>query len=402
MRILMGIPFLYPAIGYGGAARSAYELSCALHDLGHHVTVLTTDVWDSRKRYTPNGSSPPFEVVRVPNLSNKVAYYFQFYTPLGVLKHAERLLAESDILHLHTFRNLHNDLLARTAVKQGKPFVLSGHGTIPRIERFQFIKKMYDLMIGRWQLDNAAAYLAVSIAERKAMKRMALPEEKIRVIPNGVGDFSVPEAGTFRKRWGLDPAEKVILFLGKITPRKGVQHLVRAFARIRNKGRLVIAGNDMGYASYIRKLIAEHRLQDRVLWTGLLNDDLKFEALSDANITVYPSVNEVFGLVPLESILAGTPVIVCDDDGCGQIIRKTGAGDLVPWGDPSALSYAITRRLEEGKNPEEIQRAQEKIRLHFNWHLIAREMTRFYQSCLNMPVETPDLSASFIAPALER
>ncbi len=383
MRILMGIPFLYPALGYGGAARSAYELSCALHDLGHHVTVLTTDVWDSAKRYSANGSEPPFEVVRVPNLSNKIAYYFQFYTPLGVLKHAERLLAEADILHLHTFRNLLNDLLARTAVKQRKPFVLSGHGTIPRIERFRFIKQMYDLMIGRWQLDNAAGYLAVSVAERKAMRRMQLAKEKIKVIPNGVGKIHVPAAGNFREKWGFEPGEKMILFLGKITPRKGVQHLVRAFAGIRHKARLVIAGNDMGYASRIRQLIAEFRLQDRVIWTGLLDDERKFEALSDANVTVYPSVNEVFGLVPLESILSGTPVIVCDDDGCGQIIRTTGAGDLVPWGDSSALSYAISKRLEEGKKPEEIQLAQEKIRLHFNWHLIAREITGFYQSCLN-------------------
>ena len=385
MRILMGIPFLYPALGYGGAARSAYELSCALHDLGHHVTVLTTDVWDSSRRYRANGFKPPFEVVRVPNLSNKVAYYLQFYTPLGVLKHAERLLAESDILHLHTFRNLHNDLLARTAVKQRKPFVLSGHGTIPIIERFQLIKKMYDVMIGRWQLDNAAGYLAVSLAEGKSMRRMKLAEEKIKVIPNGVGQIQIPAAGNFRRKWGLESGEKMILFLGKITPRKGVQHLVRAFAGIRNQARLVIAGNDMGYASRIRRLISELRLQDRVLWTGLLDDERKFEALSDANVTVYPSVNEVFGLVPLESILSGTPVIVCDDDGCGQIIRKTGAGDLVPWGDSKALGFAIAKRLEEGKKADEIQRAQEKIRLHYNWHLIAREMVHFYEQCLNAP-----------------
>ncbi len=382
MRILIGIPFLYPALSYGGAARSAYELSCALHDLGHHVTVLTTDVWDASRRYSPNGYQPPFEVVRVPNLSNKVAYYLQFYTPMGGLKHAERLLAESDILHLHTFRNLLNDLLARTAVKQNKPFVLSGHGTIPRIERFQFIKQIYDLMIGKWQLNNAAGYIAVSRAERKAMRRMQIPSDKIQIIPNGIGEVPVSEAGNFRRKWGLTPSEKMILFLGKITPRKGVQHLVRAFSRIRDEARLVIAGNDMGYASRIRELVSELRLQDRVVWTGLLDDQRKWEALSDADITVYPSVNEVFGLVPLESILSGTPVIVCDDDGCGQIIRKTGAGDLVPWGDSSALSYLISRRLHEGKKPEELSQAQEKIRLHFNWHLIAREMTGFYQSCL--------------------
>ena len=394
MRILMGIPFLYPAMSYGGAARAAYELSSALHDLGHQVTVLTTDVWDAGKRYHSNGLNPPFEVVRVPNLSNKFAYYFQFYTPLGALKHAERLLAESDILHLHTFRNLLNDLLARTAVKQGKPFVLSGHGTIPRIERFQFIKRIYDLMIGQWQLNNAAGYVAVSAAERKAMKRMEIERDKIKVIPNGVGEIHVSPPGIFREKWGIGAAEKMILFLGKITPRKGVQHLVRAYSTIRESARLVIAGNDMGYASHIRSLISEFRLQNRVVWTGLLDDQSKFEALADADLTVYPSVNEAFGLVPLESILAGTPVIVCDDDGCGQIIRKTGAGDLVPWGDSASLADAIVRRLNDGKKLEEIQRAQEEIRLHFNWHLIAREMTQFYQSCLKKPMgkHAPELA----------
>src|SRR5688572_24745126 len=132
MNIVMGIPFLYPAIGYGGAARSAYELADTLQQFGHQVTVLTTDVWDAHSRYSENGFSQNFEVIRVPNISNLVAYNLQFYTPLGILKHAQRLLAKADILHLHTFRNILNDLLARSAVKQGIPFVLTGHGKIGR------------------------------------------------------------------------------------------------------------------------------------------------------------------------------------------------------------------------------------------------------------------------------
>jgi glycosyltransferase involved in cell wall biosynthesis len=382
MRILMGIPFLYPALAYGGAARSAYELSRALHDLGHNVKVLTTDVWDAGKRFSATVAQPPFEVVRVPNLSNTIAYYFQFYTPLGALKHAERLLSESDILHLHTFRNLLNDLLARTAVKQRTPFVLTGHGTIPRIERFQSIKRMYDALIGKWQLNNAAGYIAVSRAERRAMRRLGLAREKIRLIPNGIGEVPSPTMGNFRKKWGIAPTEKIVLFLGKITPRKGLQYLVQSFGRMRREARLVIAGNDMGYASRIHRLISELGLKDHVLWTGLLDDESKYEAFRDADVTVYPSCNEAFGLVPLESILAGTPVVVCDDDGCGQIIRKTGAGELVPWGDCSALTFAIRKRIQEGKNEDELQAAQEKIRVHFNWHLIAKEMAQFYQSCL--------------------
>ncbi len=381
MRILMGIPFLYPAISYGGAARAAYELAGTLHEMGHEITVLTTDVWDAKSRFRQNGFRAPFEIIRVPNLSNAMAYHWQFYTPLGILKHAERLLSQSDVLHLHTFRNLLNDLLARAAVKQKIPYLLSGHGTIPRIERFHFIKQIYDYLIGRWQLENAAGYVAVSPAERRSMRRFGLSAGKIRVIPNGVNAVEETSPGAFRKRWRIDPDEKLILFLGKITPRKGLQHLVRAFAQIRNGARLVIAGNDMGYGSRIRTLISELHLEQRTLWTGLLNDQQKSEALADADVTVYPSTNEVFGLVPLESILAGTPVIVCGDHGCGQVIRRTGGGDLVPWADVRALSHTIRSRLKRGKDETELQAAQERIRLYFNWPMAARATLQFYKQC---------------------
>lgn len=382
MNIVMGIPFLYPAIGYGGAARSAYELAETLQQFGHEVTVLTTDVWDAHSRYSENGFRQNFEVIRVPNISNLVAYNLQFYTPLGILKHAQRLLVNADILHLHTFRNILNDLLARSAVKQGIPFVLTGHGTIPRIERFIRIKQVYDLLLGKWQLRNASGYIAVSAAERQSMRRFGLPDEKIRIIPNGISEIKEPESRSFRQKYGLKPDEKIVLFLGKITPRKGLQHLVRAYARIRDSARLVIAGNDMGYGSHVRRLIFEFRLDDRVCWTGLLNDSEKREALEEANVTVYPSRNEVFGLVALESICAGTPVIVCDDDGCGEVVRQVGGGDLVPWGDTSALQNAIQRRLGEGKNEVELQMAQEKIRSLFNWHLVGKKVEKFYENCI--------------------
>jgi glycosyltransferase involved in cell wall biosynthesis len=138
----------------------------------------------------------------------------------------------------------------------------------------------------------------------------------------------------------------------------------------------------MGYASRIRQLISEFRLEDRVIWTGLLNDQEKMEALESADVTVYPSKNEVFGLVPLESICAGTPVIVCDDDGCGEVIRLIGGGDLVPWADITALQNAIQRRLMDGKNRDELLRSQEKIRSYFNWHLVGKKVEKFYENCI--------------------
>ncbi|HJZ11685.1 MAG TPA: glycosyltransferase, partial [Acidobacteriota bacterium] len=129
-------------------------------------------------------------------------------------------------------------------------------------------------------------------------------------------------------------------------------------------------------------------LKERVIWCGLLHDTQKYEALADADVTVYPSTKEVFGLVPLESIMAGTPVIVCDDDGCAEVIRNVGAGELVPWNNPEVLAQSIRKRLKQDKNPDELRRAQEKIRVRFNWHIIAREVVNFYKDATTTPRHT--------------
>lgn len=383
MKIVFGIPFLYPAIAYGGAARAAYELASALQQRGHEIVVLTTDVWDASSRWKPNGFQPPFQVIRLRNLSNWAAYHLQFYTPMDVAEESERTLSATDIVHLHTFRNLLNDILARKAEKHHIPFVISGHGTIPRIERFQAIKSVYDFALGNWQLENASGFLAVSEKEAGVIRSFTGTRVQTEMIPNGVSEFELPESGMFRKKWSIAPDEKVILFLGKITRRKGVQHLVRAYSAMRAEARLVIAGNDMGYGSRIRTLIDELNLQDRVVCTGLLRDSEKYQALCDADVTVYPSIHEVFGLVPLESLSCGTPVIVCGDDGCGEMIRKTGGGETVSWADPEGLRFAIRAQLQRGKNRDDISVARRYIQEHYRWPVVAQAVEKFYESVLS-------------------
>jgi glycosyltransferase involved in cell wall biosynthesis len=127
-----------------------------------------------------------------------------------------------------------------------------------------------------------------------------------------------------------------------LTPRKRVDVLVRAFAQLnRPDARLVIAGNDMGAGTDVRAQVRTLGIEARTLFTGLLRGRERLEALADADVLVYPSQDEIFGLVPLEAILCGTPVIVADDSGCGEIVGRTGGGQVVPAGDVDALAGAI-------------------------------------------------------------
>ncbi len=100
----------------------------------------------------------------------------------------------------------------------------------------------------------------------------------------------------------------MVLFLGKLTPRKRLDVLVDAFARLgREDTVLVIAGNDLGAGRATRAAVRRHRLDDRTFFPGLLKGRERLEALADADVVVYPGRDEIFGLVPLEAILAGRP-----------------------------------------------------------------------------------------------
>src|SRR5207253_10961808 len=109
-----------------------------------------------------------------------------------------------------------------------------------------------------------------------------------------------------------------------------IELLVDAFASLmpRPMG-LVICGNDMGSGAAIQRRVEAHDLGDRTLFTGLLRGRERLEALADATVVAYPGRHEVLGVVPIEALLCGTPVVVSDDSGCGEVIRHTGGGRVV-------------------------------------------------------------------------
>lgn len=282
-----------------------------------------------------------------PNVSNRAAYDLQAFLPLGLRGYLARHAGSFDVAHLHACRNVPGVLAARFLGRAGVPYVLAPHGTAPVIERRQWAKRAFDMLGGRALLASAARVIAVSEAERRQLLEAGVPFRAIRIVPNPIdlAEFTPPIArGAFRARYGLTDIP-IVMFLGKLTPRKRVETLVRAFAQLRPLARLVIAGNDMGAGKGIEALVKELGLVERTLVTGLLPGRQRLEALADADVVVYASEYEVFGLVPLEALLTGTPVIVADDSGCGELIRSIGGGLVVPIGQHDALAAAIGRVL---------------------------------------------------------
>jgi glycosyltransferase involved in cell wall biosynthesis len=138
------------------------------------------------------------------------------------------------------------------------------------------------------------------------------------------------------------------MYLGTLSPRKQPGMLALAAAALgRPDVQLVFAGNDMGEERATRRTVARLGLEPRTRFTGLLTGPARYAALASADVLVYPSYGEAFGLVPLEALQSGTPVVVSNDGGCGEMIDELGGGLLAPPGNPALLASAIEKILRD-------------------------------------------------------
>jgi len=357
--------------------------------------VLTTDAGDRHARlvtnvaersrgaaFSPNGSGYDQRVFR--NLSNRLAYDAQFFLPLGLRAFLAENVARFDLAHIHAFRNIPGTLAAQACLRAGVPFVVTPNGTGPLIERRRLAKRIYDLLFQRVALRGAAKLLAVTEAEIRDLTRMGLAPERLALVPNplDLAEFEPEiERGRLRSRLALGEVPLVV-YLGRLSPRKRLDTLVRAFARLGDQSaRLVIAGADMGALGLARQEVRAAGLEERVHFPGLLVGRERLEALRDADVVAYATEDEIFGLVPFEALLVGTPVVVADDSGCGEVVSRTGGGRLVPPGDESALTAALAEILAA---PEAWRReagvAGERARAELGTEAVCERLEGVYRS----------------------
>jgi glycosyltransferase involved in cell wall biosynthesis len=390
MRILHVTPYSPDAWAYGGIPRVVDALTRGLSRRGHRVTVCATDAFDASSRLDAGARTAGGVDLRVcPNLSNALAYRHQLFLPRGLRAYLRAHARDFDVAHLHACRNLPGALAATHLRRAGVPYVLAPNGTAPRLERQFLAKRVYDALIGRRLLRDAACVLAVTEAERRQLAALGVSADAIRVIPNPIDldEFATPvPRGRLRAQLGLGAAP-IVMFLGKLTPRKRVDVLVRAVARLaRADAHLVIAGNDMGSGRELLQLAPALGVSARTHFTGLLRGRERLDALADADVVVYPSAHEIFGLVPLEALLVGTPVIVADDSGCGEVIASTGGGLVTPLGDVAALADAIDRILRApSKWRATASDAAARVRQSYGSDIVCAAIERLYRDVLARP-----------------
>lgn len=216
---------------------------------------------------------------------------------------------------------------------------------------------------------------------------------RIAMIPCGFdpSEFRPMDRRGARLGLGLDPDEKVVLQLGRMVPRKGVDNVVRAVARLRDdrgiSARLLVVGGDSPTPDpertpEIGRLAGIARgegIGDAVTFVGSRGRDVLRYYYRAADVFVSTPWYEPFGITPLESMACGTPVIGSSVGGIRYTVVDGETGYLVPPRDPSALADRLARVLGDPRHARELGRnAIRRVNDHFTWRRVARAVDDLY------------------------
>lgn len=357
IRILFVVPYYKPAYIYGGPVRSIPALCEGLSRLGCAVTVFTTNA---------NGDSELDVDTRIPCLMNgvKVCYFplkkspFLFYSPALKQACVEQIRA-FDLVYIFSCWTYPFIPATRAAVKAGIPFVISPRTAFMRATwQGKFLKKItYHLLFERSLINRASALHYTSQLEIEQSRWLRLRGKPV-VVPNPVdiSEFAVlPRRGSFRERHGIAADEKVLLFLGRVEPRKGLDLAIRAFGRIASScgpARFVIVGpEEDAHVRELKDVADSLGVAGRVTFTGMLAGPERLAVFRDADLFVLTSLGENFAMSVVEAMAAGLPVLVTDMVGVAPDVAAHGAGLVVPRGE-QAVASAIERLLSS----EELRR----------------------------------------------
>ena len=387
MKILM-LTWEYPPRVVGGIARVVHDLSHRLIKDGHEVTVVTYR----------EGEAPYFEddkgvkVYRVDNYminpNNFIDWIMQMN--FNMVAKVNQIIAEQggfDVIHAH-------DWLVAYAAKTIKnsydiPIVATIHATEAGRNSGIHDETQRYINDTEWMLTYEATEVIVNSNYMKGeiQRLFGLPFEKINVVANGVNlnKFSGMDRDySFRRRFAMDN-EKIILFMGRLVYEKGIQHLIAAMPKVLegyHDAKLVIAGRG-GMIDQLRAQVDALGISEKVYFAGYMNGKDVEKLYKAADISVFPSTYEPFGIVALEGMLAERPIVVSDACGLGEIVEHRETGMKSYCGNANSIADSI---LELLYNPELcaniVKKAKAKVKNNYNWAKIAQDTHFTYQKAI--------------------
>jgi len=379
----------YPP-GPGGVERHVAEIAPRLATRGHRVDVYTSELYreyplERLPANVPREEHVSFgEIHRLPVWSFPGELHYLFFRGLEAALDRDR----PDLVHAHTYGTNQVAVARRNRRRHGTPFVLTAHfHPIWSIEggwvRHR-LRGFYDRYLAGPVVRDASALIVQTREEERLVRSLGIPLPRVVVVPPGYGVRSSPPAArdVFRDRFGI--SDPYVLFVGRLASNKGLLDLVDAFVQVAANdpaARLVLIGEDGGMREAILARARARGLERRIDLLGYIENPAVVDAAyRDARLFVLPSEYEAFGLVLLEALAQGTPVVATHVGGIPEVVEDGRAGLLVPPRSPEALAKAILRLW----NDRGLARAlgdygRETIVPRFSWDALADRLDALYR-----------------------
>jgi D-inositol-3-phosphate glycosyltransferase len=264
------------------------------------------------------------------------------------------------------------------------------------------------LAVEKQILETANCIVATSPQEEQMLRQLVSDAGNVQVIPCGTDlqNFRAVPRSAAREKLGFQPHEKIVLYVGRFDPRKGIETLVRAFAKLppvnaagESRKLVIVGGSEPGQADGIERqriesIVASLNLADSVVFVGQVGHDLLPFYYTAADVCVIPSHYEPFGLVAIEAMACGTPVVASAVGGLNFTVLPEETGLLVPPHDVNAFAASIDRILSDELWAQKLRkRATERVQQNFSWSSVAVQLSDLYRRLL-----AQSLSGEFLMP----
>ena len=383
----MKIAHLYPFLGRdkGGIAACLPPMLSALAEQNVECQ-LFSQRWPGDGELDFTSSEAPFEIVRAP-VADRSGFGFS-----PALREAARA-SEGELFHSHGLWMYSDYLAFASAHRQGKPHVISPHGMLePWALANSALKKsaMRRLFQDR-ALRGARCLHALCEAERQVMRALGL-RNPIAVVPNGVNleEFAhLPDAGALAEQFPVVKNRRVLLFMARLHPKKGLLPLLEAWRACADSATasdwlLVIAGPDeAGHRAVLETAVARLALEKRVLFTGMLDGPLKRAALARADAFVLPSFSEGFSIAVLEAMASRLPVVLTPECHFPDALAHGAALEAAPQVKALEQQLSVLLEMSEAQRAQMGARGHQLVARDYSWQRVASDLKSLYQWCIH-------------------
>ncbi len=384
----MQVLFFTPYIGsnYGGIPKAVEELASAIGNFGIHLDLITTNANNSDKIAVPLNKW-------IDKKDYRIRYFpcwhrQDFVVSLPLMTWLIQNITNYDIVHTNTLFAPIVSFVHWLCQLHHIPYIVTPHGMLEpwALSYKAWKKRFYYNLIEQPALQKASIVQVIANVEAHNVKSLGL--EHLVTIPNGIRrqEFeTLPEPEIFYQKFPATRNNTLILFLGRIDPKKGLDLLAPAFAKVYDKfpqTHLVVAGPDnIGFMPTVQSYFQQVGCLDAVTFTGMLTGKLKYASLAAANLYVAPSYSEGFSMSVLEGMASGLPCVITT--GCNfpeaAIAKAANVVDI----NVDAITDALIQCLNHPQQAKAMgNHARDFIFQNYTWERSAEKLLQVYTAII--------------------